>query len=101
MGSNAEYNQWLPPLDEIFQIFSGGFITARDHFVIDYDRDALLNRLSDFADSNISDVEIRRRYFAGKGSSRYPDGQQQQEAGSFLRREGEFVVSSRSSEEYS
>ena len=53
---------------------STGFITARDHFVIDFDRDELAIRMSDFADLEISDSEIRQRYFAGRGSDKYLDG---------------------------
>src|SRR5207244_614788 len=69
----AEYQSSLR-LNEIFSVFSGGFITARDHFVIDFDRAALLARIEAFAASDVSDAEIRARFFAGCGAEKYPDG---------------------------
>jgi predicted helicase len=69
----TEYQRWLR-LNEIFVVFSGGFITARDHFVIDFDRKALLSRIEDFADAAVSNAEIRSHYFKGCGSDKYPDG---------------------------
>ena len=51
-----------------------GFITARDHFVVDLDKEALLARIGDFANLKQSDAEIRATYFAGCGSDKYPDG---------------------------
>lgn len=69
----AEYQTSLP-LNEIFSIFSGGFITARDHFVIDLDRRVLLARIEAFADATVSDATIRADFFAGCGSDKYPDG---------------------------
>jgi len=62
------------PINELFPVSSAGFITARDHFVIDFDESALLSRIADFADPAQSDAEIRRKYFAGCGSDKYPDG---------------------------
>lgn len=69
----AEYNKgWK--IDQAMPVNSAGFITARDHFVIDFDKDALLTRIADFANAKLSDAEIRARYFAGCGSDKYPDG---------------------------
>lgn len=69
----AEYERSLR-LNEIFGIFAGGFLTARDHFVIDFDRTELLSRIEAFTDASVSDAEIRESYFAGRGSEKYPDG---------------------------
>ena len=69
----AEYNAgWK--LNEAMPMNCAGFITARDHFVVDLDRDALLERIGDFANLRRSDAEIRKIYFAGCGSDKYPDG---------------------------
>ena len=69
----SEYQRW-PRLNEIFTVFSGGFITARDHFVIDFNRSTLIARIEDFAAAGVSDAAIRERYFSGMGSDKYPDG---------------------------
>lgn len=61
-------------IDDIFPVHCAGFITARDHFVVDFERAPLLRRIADLANAKLSDAEIRERYFAGRGSGRYPDG---------------------------
>jgi predicted helicase len=68
-----EYHKWIP-INEIFNVFAGGFITARDHFVIDTDRDELRKRIDLFANMSISDDDLREAYFKGMGSKKYPDG---------------------------
>lgn len=68
-----EYARW-PQVTEIFQVFAGGFITARDHFVVDMDKEALLNRIGDLRSTSLTDGEIRKKYFDGMGSAKYPDG---------------------------
>lgn len=68
-----EYNcGWR--INDLMPLSSAGFITARDHFVVAFDRNELLARIADFADPELSDVEIRAKYFAGCGSEKYPDG---------------------------
>ncbi|MBU1692369.1 MAG: DNA methyltransferase [Verrucomicrobia bacterium] len=59
---------------EVMPSNTTGFVTARDHFVIGFSESELLDRMSDFANGATSDAEIRSRYFAGKGSSKYDDG---------------------------
>ena len=61
-------------INEAMPVNSAGFITARDRFVMDFDEDALLSRIADFANQRVSDAEIRTRYFAGCGSDKYPEG---------------------------
>jgi hypothetical protein len=69
----AEYDiGWK--INEAMPVNSAGFITARDHFVVDFDKEVLLSRIADFANPKLSDSEIRSKYFEGCGSSKYPDG---------------------------
>lgn len=69
----AEYEQgWK--ITEIMPSNTTGFVTARDHFVIGFSESELLERMSDFANRSRSDAEIRSRYFVGKGSNKYEDG---------------------------
>ncbi len=69
----AEYDGgWK--INEAMPLNCAGFITARDNFVVDLDKEALLARISDFANLKQSDAEIRETYFAGRGSDKYPDG---------------------------
>ena len=69
----AEYDiGWK--INEAMPVNSAGFITARDHFVVDFDKEALLARIADFANPKLTDSEIRTKYFEGCGSAKYPDG---------------------------
>lgn len=68
-----EFEHW-PLLPELFPVSTSGIVTARDAFVIDFDANSILERIADFRDLSILDSEIRERYFSGKGSSKYPDG---------------------------
>ena len=61
-------------INELMPVNSAGFITARNHFVVDFDRDELLARIADFADPKLSDAQIRSKYFSGSGSDKYSDG---------------------------
>jgi len=69
----AEYDGgWK--INEAMPLNCAGFITARDHFVVDFNKEALLERIGDFANLKKSDTDIRATYFAGCGSDKYPDG---------------------------
>jgi predicted helicase len=68
-----EYSKW-PQVSDIFQVLAGGFITARDHFVVDMDKEALFERIRDLRSTSLSDSQIRRKYFHEMGSAKYPDG---------------------------
>lgn len=69
----AEYDAgWK--INEAMPINCAGHITARDHFVVDVDKEKLLERIAAFASSKFSDAEIRKKYFDGCGSAKYPDG---------------------------
>ncbi len=61
-------------LNELMPVNSAGFITARDHFVVDFDSEVLLARIGEFAAPDQSDEAIRRAFFQGCGSAKYPDG---------------------------
>ncbi|HOW27339.1 MAG TPA: N-6 DNA methylase [Elusimicrobiota bacterium] len=68
-----EYEQgWK--ITDIFPVNSTGIVTARDHFVIDFDEEKLKARINEFVDPKTSDQEIRRKYFEGCGSDKYEDG---------------------------
>lgn len=69
----AEYERgWR--LDVAMPVHCAGFITARDHFVVDLDEPTLLARIEAFADLERSDDDIRRAHFSGRGAAVYPDG---------------------------
>lgn len=69
----AEYDGgWK--INEVMPVNCAGFITARDHFVVDVDQGRLLERIGDFRSAKFSDAEIRTAYFDGCGSAKYPDG---------------------------
>jgi len=63
---------WSIP--EIMPLNAAGFVTARDHFVVDLSERALTERIERFADLTTPDDSIRTTYFGGKGSSKYPNG---------------------------
>ena len=44
------------------------------NFVIDFDREALRGRIADLRSKSLSDDAIRKKYFVGKGSKKYPPG---------------------------
>lgn len=69
----GDYNDWLA-INDVMSINVTGIVTARDDFVIDFDRAALKQRIVDLRDSSLSDLDIRQKYFAGKGSKKYPPG---------------------------
>jgi len=68
-----EYEQgWK--ITDIMPLNSTGIVTARDHFVIDFDATNLESRMNEFTNLSIDDGEIRQKYFGGKGSSKYVSG---------------------------
>ncbi|MBU4486138.1 MAG: N-6 DNA methylase, partial [Candidatus Delongbacteria bacterium] len=58
-------------IDELFKKQSMGITTARDHFVIEIDKNILLSKMYDFFDQKQTDQEIRTKYFGNKTSSKY------------------------------
>ncbi|MBE3141879.1 MAG: N-6 DNA methylase, partial [Thermoplasmata archaeon] len=57
----SEYNKFLR-ITDIFPAFSTGIKTHRDHFVLDFDKNALQKRIQDFRQLSIEDSVIRQRY---------------------------------------
>ncbi len=49
-------------ITEVFPVNVTGIVTARDRFVLDFDRDALLRRIGQFRDRSLSDEFIRQAY---------------------------------------
>lgn len=55
-------------IDEIFKINSNGIKTHRDHFVIEFNKENLIQRISDFFNDALSNEDIEKR-FNLKGST--------------------------------
>lgn len=68
-----EYCDW-PAIDELMSVNRSGIVTARDHFVIDFDQNALRNRIVSLRSMSLTDLAIREKFFVGKGSKKYPAG---------------------------
>jgi predicted helicase len=56
-----QYNQY-PKITEVFPANSVGIVTARDEFVIDFDKNALKRRIMMFRDSKMPDDLIRETF---------------------------------------
>ena len=67
------YYAW-PAINEVMAVNVTGIVTARDGFVIDFDREALRGRIADLRSESLSDDAIRTKYFVGRGSKKYPPG---------------------------
>ena len=73
-NSDADsYSEW-PAINEVMPVNVTGIVTARDGFVIDFHREALRDRITDLRSKSLSDDAIRKKYFVGKGSKKYPPG---------------------------
>ena len=72
-ASAGAYSDW-PSINDVMAVNVTGIVTARDHFVVDIDREAIRSRVLDLRSRSLSDDEIREKYFAGKGSRKYPAG---------------------------
>ena len=69
----GSYSDW-PAIKEVVPVNVTGIVTARDGFVIDLDQEALRSRIADLRSESLSDDAIRKKYFVGKGSKKYPPG---------------------------
>ncbi len=68
-----EYEQgWK--ITDVMPINSTGIVSARDHFVVDFDDAALEKRIGEFTDLSIDDNDIRQKYFGVKSTSKYIAG---------------------------
>ncbi len=61
-------------LTEIMPVYTSAVVTARDHFVVAFEREELLERIQELRDASISDQNIRSRYFRNGRSRKYPPG---------------------------
>ena len=71
--STGAYTDWSA-INNVMGVNVTGLVTARDHFVVDFDRRTLRGRVADLRSDSLSDDAIRERYFVGKGSKKYPPG---------------------------
>ncbi|OFX14900.1 MAG: hypothetical protein A2Z18_02500 [Armatimonadetes bacterium RBG_16_58_9] len=60
----SEYVRFTP-INELFERSSVGFVTSRDRFAVDFDRDALLARIDDLRNPALSLETIREKYPVG------------------------------------
>ena len=67
------YSDWLA-INDLMAVNVTGIVTARDGFVIDFDRGVLRSRIADLRSQSLSDDAIRKKYFVGKGSKKYLPG---------------------------
>ena len=68
-----EYEQGWKVTD-IFPTNCTGIVTARDSIIIDFDSQTLIKRITDFADSLLSENDLRHKYFKNKQEGKYPPG---------------------------
>lgn len=61
-------------VEELFNKQSMGITSARDGFVIDIDKDNLLQRIISFSDMSLDDNAVREKYFGHKKAGKYPKG---------------------------
>ncbi len=73
-GAGADYYSDWPAINSVMPVNVTGIVTARDDFVVDFDRGTLRSRIEDLRSKSLSDDAIRKKYFAGKGSKKYPPG---------------------------
>jgi predicted helicase len=61
-------------VDELFSVNVTGVVTARDSFVIDFEKPILKKRMEEFSDTNFTDDSIRRKFFGNKKEGKYLAG---------------------------
>ncbi len=64
----------LPKITDIFPTNVTGIVTARDEFIIDFNKETLLERIRDFSNPANSDDDVRGKYFGNKKASKYLQG---------------------------
>jgi len=73
VGSLEMYNNGFYAA-ELFGEQSMGVTTARDHFVIDFDKKGLMERVLEFCNESLDDNYIRNKFFGFKSSGKYLAG---------------------------
>lgn len=72
--SEAEnFDNWSA-LNTVMPLNVTGIQTSRDHIVIDFDEVALMQRIKEFRDSDITDTALRKKFFQGKRVANYLPG---------------------------
>ena len=61
-------------VEEVFPENVTGIVTARDDFVIAFDKSELVKRMIHFLDKKLDDQEIREYYFSNRSGKKYPKG---------------------------
>ncbi len=61
-------------ITEVFSVNTTGIVTARDAFVMDYETGTLIKRIGDLHTKELSDEEIRTKYFGHQRTSKYLPG---------------------------
>ncbi len=61
-------------VDELFSVNVTGVVTARDSFVIDFEKPILKKRMEEFSDINSTDDSIRIKFFGNKKEDNYLAG---------------------------
>lgn len=61
-------------VDELFSVNVTGIVTARDSFVIDFEKPILKKRMENFSDINFTDDSTRIRFFGNKKEGKYLAG---------------------------
>ena len=59
-GEVGDYFEWTS-INEVIPVNVTGVVTSRDHFVTDFDREPLLERMRTFLDRDLSDGQVRER----------------------------------------
>jgi len=70
---SKEYEKGLR-VDELFSVNVTGVVTARDGFVIDFEKQILKKRMEEFSNINFTDDSIRRKFFGNKKEGKYLAG---------------------------
>ncbi|WP_424947880.1 type ISP restriction/modification enzyme [Candidatus Spongiihabitans sp.] len=71
--NKEEYDKGFS-MKELFPVSVTGIVTARDKFVIDFDKKLLLKRIIDFSDVSKSDDEMRIKHFGTSSGRKYLPG---------------------------
>ncbi|MBA2114425.1 type ISP restriction/modification enzyme [Bremerella alba] len=71
--ASGEYSSGIM-ITDLFPQGTSTIVTARDALVIDTSRERLLNRIQELRDTQVSDDELRAKFFPRPRSSRYPPG---------------------------
>lgn len=70
---NDEYEKGFS-VSELFVENTTGIVTARDGFVISENKEELLGRIKVFSDDNLTDLDVRQKFFPGKSDGKYKAG---------------------------